>query len=86
MLNLNSYLSQGWNLGIAAEMTKNSSGKDKFKDWREFKIIENEHIFKDLVSHIWSGAFLVNFGHISHNIPLFLLLILNRLMLVGKAK
>ena len=44
MFSLNSYLSQGGNLGIAVEMTQNSSGQDKFKDWREFKIIENEHM------------------------------------------
>ena len=25
---------------------------DKFKEWREVKMIENEHIRKNLVSHI----------------------------------
>ena len=54
-------------------MTQNSNGNDKFKDWREVKIIEN-CVCKNLVSHIWSGAFLVNFGHISHEVPLFIFL------------
>ena len=33
-------------------MTKNSSRNNKFKEWREVKIIENEHICKNLGSHI----------------------------------
>ena len=36
-------------------MTQNSNENDEFKEWREVKIIVN-------VSHIWSGAFLVNFA------------------------
>ena len=34
---------QGGKLGTAVEMKQNSSGNDKFKKWREVKIIENEH-------------------------------------------
>ena len=48
---------QGGNLSIAVEITWNNNENDKLKDWREFKII-------NLVSRIWHGAFLVNFGHI----------------------
>ena len=69
---------QGWHLGIAAEITMNSNGNDKFKEMREVKIIGKEHACKKLISHVWSGAFLANFGHISHNVFLFLLLLLNR--------
>ena len=36
---------QGGNLSIAVEITWNSNGNNKFKDWREVKII-------NLVSHI----------------------------------
>ena len=36
------------------------------------KIIENEHICKNFVSHIWSGVFLVNFEQIIY-VLLFLL-------------
>ena len=43
---------QGGNLSIAAEMTCNSNWKDKFKEWREVKVIEINHIFKNVVSHI----------------------------------
>ena len=43
---------QGVNLGITVEMTKEKNGNDKFKEWREVKIIENEHICKYLVLHI----------------------------------
>ena len=57
---------------------QNSNGNNKFKEWRELKIIENEQIRKNAVSHIWSGAFIANFGHISHKVFLSLLLILNR--------
>ena len=39
-------------LSIAVEMTSNSNGNDKFKEWREVKIIKNEHICKNLVSYI----------------------------------
>ena len=49
------------NLGMAVEMAQNSSWNDKFIEWREVKILENELIFWNLVSHTWSGAFLVNF-------------------------
>ena len=37
---------QSGNLGTADEVTQNSNGNDKFKEWREAKIIENEHIVK----------------------------------------
>ena len=37
-------------------MTQNSSENNKLKEQREVKIIENEHICKNLVSHIPSGA------------------------------
>ena len=43
---------QGGNLVIAVEMTQESNGNDKFKEQREVKIIENEHIRKNLVLHI----------------------------------
>ena len=43
---------QGGNLSKAVEMTQNSNGNDKFKEWREFKIIEKEHICKNLISQI----------------------------------
>ena len=48
---------QGGNLSIAVEITWNSNGNDKLKDWREVKII-------NLASRIWPGPFLVNFEHI----------------------
>ena len=48
---------QGGDLSIAVEITWNSNGNDRFKDWRGVKII-------NLVSRIWPGAFLVNCGHI----------------------
>ena len=38
--------------GITVEMTQNIRGNDKLKEVREIKIIENEHICKNLVSHI----------------------------------
>ena len=41
---------QSVNLSIAIELTQNSN--DKFKEWREVKIIEKEHICKNFVSHI----------------------------------
>ena len=41
------------NLSIAVEMTQNSNGNDKFKEWRKVKIIENEHTFvKTQISQI----------------------------------
>ena len=33
-------------------MTQKSNGNDKFKEWKEIKVIENEHICKNLVLHI----------------------------------
>ena len=48
---------QGGNLSIAIEITWYRNENDKLKDWRKVKII-------NLVSRIWPGAFLVNFGHI----------------------
>ena len=56
----------------------NSNGNDKFKEWREVKIMENKHFCKTFISDISSGVFLVNFGHIKHNVFLFLLLFLSR--------
>ena len=41
----------GGNLVIAAEMTQNSEN-DKLKECREVKIIENEYICKNVISHI----------------------------------
>ena len=70
-------VNQGGNLSIAVEMTSCSNKNGKFKERREVKLIENEHICKNVVSHIWSGAFLINFGRILHNVFLFLLLILS---------
>ena len=43
---------QNGNLDIAVGMTQNGNGKDKFKQQIEVKIIENEHICKNSVSHI----------------------------------
>ena len=42
----------------------------------KIKMIEIDHICKNLVSQIWSGAFLVNFRHTSHYVLLFLILTL----------
>ena len=47
---------QGGNLSIAVEITWNSNGNDKLKDWREVKI--------NLVSRVLPRVFLVNFEHI----------------------
>ena len=33
-------------LSIAVKITQESNGNDKFKEWRELKINENEHIYK----------------------------------------
>ena len=44
--------SQGGNLSIAVELTQNSNGNNKFKEWQEVKIMENEHICKNLFSHM----------------------------------
>ena len=43
---------QGGNLGRAVKMTQNNSENDKLKEWRKVKIIENEHLCKNLFSHI----------------------------------
>ena len=43
---------QGGNVDTAEEMKQESKGNDKFKKWREAKIIENEQICKNLVLHI----------------------------------
>ena len=48
---------QGGNLSIAVEITWNSNGNDKLKDWKKVKII-------NLVSCIYPGVFLGNFGHV----------------------
>ena len=48
---------QGGNLSITVEITWNSNGNDKLKDWKKVKII-------NLVSRICPGAFLDNFGRI----------------------
>ena len=45
-------VNQGGNLGIAEEMTQESNRNDKFKEWIEVKIIDNEHICKNFVLHI----------------------------------
>ena len=50
---------QGRNLGITVEMTLNSSGNYKLKEWREVKIIENKHICKNLVSQFDLVPFLL---------------------------
>ena len=42
---------EGGSLGTAVEMTQNSNENDKFKEWK-VKVIENEHICKNLVSNI----------------------------------
>ena len=33
---------QDGNLSIAVEMTQNSSGNEKLKEWRDVKMLENE--------------------------------------------
>ena len=43
---------QGRNISIAVEMVQNGSKNDKLKECWEVKIIENEHICKNVVSHI----------------------------------
>ena len=68
------------NLDVVVEMKQESNRNGKFKEWREVKVIENEHICKNLVLHIqfYKIYFQFYFGHISHNAFLFLLLNLNR--------
>ena len=61
----------GWRRRESRWKPKYIGRNGKFKVWGEVRIIENEHICESLVSHIWSGAFLLNFGHISHNVCLF---------------
>ena len=48
---------QGGSFGIAVGMTWSSCVNDQLKGWREVRIIENEHNFKNLVAHVFSGAF-----------------------------
>ena len=45
-------VNQGGNLSIAVEMTSCSNKNGKFKERREVKLIENEHICKNVVSLI----------------------------------
>ena len=42
-------------------MKSESNGNDKFKEWREVKIIENEHICKNLVLRINFTKFVFSF-------------------------
>ena len=35
---------QSGNLGVAVEMKQESNRNGKFKEWREVKVIDNEHI------------------------------------------
>ena len=48
-------------------MKQESNGNGKFKEWRKAKIIENEHISKNLVLHnyFYKIYFQFYFGHIS---------------------
>ena len=65
---------EGRNVGIAVEMAYgNGIGNDKLKELRKVKIIDNEHICKNLVPDISSGVFLVSVGHISHNVFVFII-------------
>ena len=61
---------QGGNLGIVVEMKQESNRNGKFKEWREVKVIENEHIRKNVFLHIqfYKTYFQFSFGHISHNV------------------
>ena len=43
---------QGGDLSIVVEMTQKRYGNDEFKEWKEVKIIINEHIYKNLISDI----------------------------------
>ena len=64
---------EGKNLGIAVEMTYgNGIGNEKLKELRKVKIIDNEHICKNVVPDIWSRVFLVSVGHISLNVFVFI--------------
>ena len=60
---------QGGKLSIAVKMTQESNGNDKFKEWRELKIDENERIYKihfqfyfELISHKAFLILLLNMG------------------------
>ena len=63
MWNINVEIRKMWGIRVAMQAIKvklnyigrngiNSNGNDKFKEWREVQIIENEHICKNLVPHI----------------------------------
>ena len=43
---------QDGNLSIAIKMIQKSNGSDKFKEWGEVKIIEDERICKNVVLHL----------------------------------
>ena len=67
----------GGNLGIAVEMKQESNGNDKFKEWREVKIIVTEHICINLILQNlflvslwtyfaqWFSAFIIEFGQVN---------------------
>ena len=61
---------------MVVEMTQNNNLNDKFKEQRETKIVENEHISKNAVSQICCGSFLANVGHISHNVFIIIIIII----------
>ena len=63
MWNISVEIRKMWGIRVAMQANKvklnyigrngiNSNGNDKFKEWREVQIIENEHICKNLVPHI----------------------------------
>ena len=63
MWNISVEIRKMWGIRVAMQAIKvklnyigrsgiNSNGNDKFKEWREVQIIENEHICKNLVPHI----------------------------------
>ena len=63
MWNISVEIRKMWGIRVAMQAIKvklnyigrngiNSNGNDKFKEWREVQIIENEHIYKNLVPHI----------------------------------
>ena len=68
------------NLDVVVEMKQESNRNGKFKEWREVKVIENEHICKNSVLHIQFSKIYFYFylGHISHNAFLFSLFNLDR--------
>ena len=77
----------GWRCRESRWKLKYSDRIDMAMQWKwwiqRVERIEKEHICKKLVSHIWSGAFLLQFEHILQNSVLLLLLILNRYIPVG---